>query len=238
MVEKAVNEQAKNYYEILEVSIDANEADIEKGYQRAKNAYSQDSVALYSIMTNEECCKMLEHIEEAYSILGDPIKRKLYDEARGINRQMPTIPNAGNTNMDNNGAHPEINSNNVIAMNSAPQAHQKKNINRIVASKKFSLDYTENAEMEKEIEQAGQFSGEFLKSIREYKNVDMVRMADMTKISKTYLMNIEEEAVDKLPALVYVRGFVYQYAKCLKLNPDLAATSYVYRIKKKREESA
>ena len=70
-----------------------------------------------------------------------------------------------------------------------------------------------------------------LKKIREYKNVDINRMAEMTKVSKTYIQKIEQEDVTNLPALVYVRGFVYQYAKCLKLNPDLVATSYLEHLK-------
>ena len=57
----------------------------------------------------------------------------------------------------------------------------------------------------------------------------------MTKISKTYLQYIENEDVEKMPAIVYVRGFVYQYAKVLKLNPDLVANSYLQRIKALKE---
>ena len=52
-------------------------------------------------------------------------------------------------------------------------------------------------------------------------------MAEMTKVSKTYIKAIEASDYDKLPAEVYARGFVYQYAKCLRLNPDLVATSYI-----------
>jgi len=39
-----------------------------------------------------------------------------------------------------------------------------------------------------------------------YKEVDLGRMADMTKVSKTYLQYIEDEEFKKLPAPVYVRG--------------------------------
>ncbi len=56
-------------------------------------------------------------------------------------------------------------------------------------------------------------------------------MADMTKISKTYIRNIEANDFAKLPAEVYTRGFVYQIAKCLKLNPELVATSYIHYMK-------
>ncbi len=231
----AVSEEEKNYYEVLEVPTDSKEADIDKAYKRAKNAYTQDSVALYSIMSDDECSQMLDCIEEAYTILGDPVKRRMYDEARGINIGNPILPESIRPALQ---THLEQQKESQNGADTAAIPINKVNINKIVASKKFSLDFIENPEMEKEIEQATQFSGKFLKRIREYKNVDMVRMADMTKVSKTYLLNIEEEAVKKLPALVYVRGFVYQYAKCLKLSPDLVATSYLHRLKKRKEESA
>ena len=44
---------SKNYYEVLEVPTDASSDDIHKGYVRAKNDYSQDSLALYSLMTKD-----------------------------------------------------------------------------------------------------------------------------------------------------------------------------------------
>lgn len=219
----------KNYYEILEIPTDASPEEVEQGYTRAKNAYSQDSLALYSLMTKEECDAIVELIDEAYTIISDPKKRKQYDEARGINHglsygdyQKTKVPKEKDTEEDfRKGAPPS----------------GEKNMQKIVAVKRFALDYEIDSEMEKEIEQTTEFTGEFLKSIREYKNVDIPRMADMTKVSKTYLGYIEQEEYDKLPALVYVRGFVYQYAKCLKLNPDLVATSYLHRLKKLKEEN-
>jgi cytoskeletal protein RodZ len=101
----------------------------------------------------------------------------------------------------------------------------------MVSCRKFSLNYDKDLQFEQEIEKATEFNGEFLKKIREYRQVDISRMSDMTKISKTYINCLEKEDIKNLPALVYVRGFVYQYAKCLKLNPDLVATSYLNRIK-------
>src|SRR5690606_31645407 len=104
------------------------------------------------------------------------------------------------------------------------QAHSPRNevtISKISAYKKFGLNYNPNSEMEQNIENCTDYSGDFLRRVREYKNVSIDRMADMTKISKTYIRNIEDDDFTKLPAEVYTRGFVYQYAKVLKLNPDL-----------------
>jgi cytoskeletal protein RodZ len=86
--------------------------------------------------------------------------------------------------------------------------------------------------MEQKIEQSTEFTGAFLKQIREYKNVPMERLVEMTRISRTHLEAIEGDVIGKLPADVYTRGFVAQYAKVLKLNPDLVATSYIHHIKR------
>ena len=84
----------------------------------------------------------------------------------------------------------------------------------------------------KEIDDTQEFTGDFLRKIREYKNLDLDRLSDMTKVSRTYLQGIELEDFGKLPAPVYVRGFVFQVAKSLKLKPEIVANSYLARMKK------
>lgn len=216
-----MNEDLKNYYEVLEVQTSSTTQEIQQAYTRAKNAYTGDSLALYSLLSQDEANKILELIEEAYNILSDPTKRKQYNIARGIENSPNTSTTIDVTDQDT-------------------EFKQNKNasgeMNKLVAKKRYGLDYTESSSFEQEIEQCTEFTGEFLKKIREYKNVDVNRLADMTKISKTYIRYIEDEEVTKMPAIVYVRGFVYQYAKCLKLNPELVATSYIYRLKKLKGE--
>ncbi len=218
-----MSNENNNYYEILEVSIDASPDDIQKGYVRAKAAYSLDSLALYSLMSKDECEQMLNLLSEAYLILSDPVKRKAYDEARGLNKSMSDRERRGVIPLEEK---KEITS----PFEEGPERNPQDSIVKTVAVKKFSLEFQQNTEMELEIEQETNFTGEFLKKVREYKNVDINRMAEMTKVSKTYLKHIEDEEYHKLPARVYVRGFVYQYAKCLKLNPEMVASSYLSRM--------
>ena len=78
--------ERKNYYDVLEIEPNANPQQIENAYIRARNAYSGDSVALYSLMSRDECESILGQIEEAYSILGFPEKRREYDRLRGFNQ--------------------------------------------------------------------------------------------------------------------------------------------------------
>lgn len=225
-----MTEESKNYYEILEVPEDAAPEEVQKGYHRAKNAYSQDSLALYSLMSQEECNAVLNLIEEAYSILADQEKRRKYDQARGINNDHLDRVYSREGKRGFSAHDDDHNINRPAKVNSAHS------MTKIVAQNRFNLEYTIDSGFEKEIEQATEFTGDFLKKIREYKGVDLVRMADMTKVSKTYIRNIEEEAFEKLPATAYVRGFVYQYAKSLKLNPEIVANSFLYRLRKAKGE--
>jgi len=258
----------KNYYDILEIATGASQDEINKAYQRSKNAYSGDSIALYSLMTKEECDVMLTQIDEAYSVLSIPEKRREYDRVRGIKRenhlqshQVSTTPPAAPAAMDHKSQQTIANQlgKNPYSSNGDFTYHDKNeydkkreeyressqflrfgehstkgdlNVSKVSAFKKFSLDYKTDANFEQEIESTTDFNGALLRRIREYKNVSIERMAEMTKISKTYIKNIEEDEFDKLPAQVYTRGFVFQIAKCLKLNPELVATSYLHHLKR------
>jgi len=240
----------KNYYEVLEIPATARSEEIYHSYQRAKSAYSSDSLALYSLMSPEECRNVLELVEEAYSILSDPSKRKRYDEARGLNRdfsvmsynvlsdRVPSIRSevvSQSTTAVKNMLRDEftLNSTATTSSNTTGSSNSlQSNVTKLVTQKRFALDYVINADFEKEIEETTEFTGDFLRKIREYKNLDLDRLTDMTKVSRMYLQGIETEEFAKLPAPVYVRGFVYQYAKCLKLKPEVVANSYVARMKK------
>jgi DnaJ-class molecular chaperone len=242
-------EEKNNYYEVLEVATEATLQDIHTAYTRAKNAYSGDSVALYSLMSQEECSQILQQIEEAYSILGVAEKRREYDQVRGLNQthtpegfneKMMNRPDYQPQNSlkdmlnDNQNFDDVLNEKAQKAEFKYKQEHSAKNeatVSKVQAHQKFGLAFEQDTEFEQQIENCNQFSGEFLKQIRDYKLVTVERMAEMTRISKTYIRNIEEDDFTKLPADVYTRGFVYQYAKCLKLNPDLVATSYINHLR-------
>ena len=226
--------EKKNYYEVLEVETNANPQQIENAYIRSRNAYSGDSVALYSLMTKDECNSILGQIEEAYSVLGFPEKRREYDRLRGFNQsglnhirninQIHTISTLDDRPKD--AIEYEDYSSNLI----------EAKVSKITAHKKFGLEYSEDTDMDRKIRECTEYSGTFLKEIREYKNVTMDRMAEMTRISKTHLNALENQDVVKLPADVYVRGYVYQYAKVLKLNPEQVATSYLLHFKKLKNQ--
>jgi DnaJ-class molecular chaperone len=223
--------EKKNYYDVLEIETNSTPGQIESAYVRAKNAYSGDSVALYSLMTRDECHEILGQIEEAYSVLGFPEKRREYDRLRGFNKSAgaPVYDH----HKESSRANPvkEVQKDTLQYEDFGSNLIEAK-VSKITAQKKFGLEYEERSEMDARIRDCSEFTGKFLKEVREYKNVTIERLAEMTRISKTHLIAMENEDIPKLPADVYVRGYVYQYAKVMKLNPEQVATSFMLHFKK------
>jgi hypothetical protein len=62
--------------------------------------------------------------------------------------------------------------------------------------------------------------GETLQAARERKGVDLYRAERDTKIRLRYLSALEDSDYDELPAPVYVKGFLRNYAIYLGLDPD------------------
>jgi cytoskeletal protein RodZ len=88
--------------------------------------------------------------------------------------------------------------------------------------------------MEEKIKALLHLNGSFLREIREYKNVSFESMMDYIKIKKTYLHALENDELEKLPAPVFVRGFVLQYAKSLGIDGEKAANSYMQFYRSRR----
>jgi DnaJ-class molecular chaperone len=70
-----------NYYELLSVERTASQDEIWEAYQAALATYQPGSLAVYSLVTEEERTLILERIQEAFQVLRDPKTRKDYDLA-------------------------------------------------------------------------------------------------------------------------------------------------------------
>ncbi len=71
------------------------------------------------------------------------------------------------------------------------------------------------------------FSGGSLRGIRESMGIDLKQISQKTKINREHLEWLEEERFENLPALVYIRGFIMEYAKALNLDQHRVADSYL-----------
>lgn len=74
--------------------------------------------------------------------------------------------------------------------------------------------------------------GIFLGKIRRACNVELEDISNRAKISVRYLRAIEEERFNDLPASVFTRGFVTEFARFLKIDPKRATTDFMSKFEK------
>ena len=83
-----------------------------------------------------------------------------------------------------------------------------------------------------------EFSGALLRAVRESQGTGLEQISERTKVGTNYLRCIEEDEFEGLPAAVYVRGFVTEFAKCLRLDPEQVSQSYLRRYRAHFEAKA
>ncbi|MDB4941990.1 MAG: Flagellar synthesis regulator FleN [Labilithrix sp.] len=89
------------------------------------------------------------------------------------------------------------------------------------------------SELAREIGPDTEFTGPLLRKVRESQGIELGEISSRTKISKSHLAALEEESYGDLPAIVYVRGFVTEVAKYLRLDPAHVQRTYLRRMREK-----
>ena len=196
---KGIDEQT--YYEILEVNPMATPKEIQKAYEHAKETFHADSLAVYSLFTEQEIQQILVAIEEAYRVLMDEALRKSYDQSHYqiLGQQRVETPL-------------EI---------SVPLREKKPP----PASADISIHGGEEI-----------YRGKALKQIRERMSIDLETIAQETRINLKTLELIEGEDLEKLPRLVYLKGFLKGYAQSLGLNPHKVIEDYVHFLDEEKKK--
>jgi hypothetical protein len=73
----------------------------------------------------------------------------------------------------------------------------------------------------------GEVNGQTLRRLREARRLTIDELAEATKIRRPYLAAIEEQDLDALPARVYLRGFLTQIARVLRVDKQKLADGYL-----------
>lgn len=203
-----MNKERYNYYEILELPPNAPQHEVTTAYERARATYSGENPAIYTIFSEPEARELLTIIEEAYSVLGNKSLRTIYDQRLFAGQ---TGPN-------------ELSYQSLLTASRSLFPEGKKD--------QGVPTYEVNEEFEKEIKTRVEWDGDFLRKVREYKNLSLSRMSEITKVNSYYLQAIESMEPGSLPAPVFVRGYVVQMAKLLGLNEKIVADSYMIHFRK------
>lgn len=196
---KGIDEQT--YYEILEVGPTATSKEIQKAYDHAKETFHTDSLAVYSLFTEQEIMEIQVTIEEAYRVLMDEALRKRYDQSH--------FQTLGQQKLEK---LPEI-----------PVPVREK--------KPPPTPADDSVHGGEEI-----YRGKTLKQIRERMSIDLETIAQETRINLKTLELIEEEDLEKLPPLVYLKGFLKGYAQSLGLDPPKVVEEYLHFLEEEKKK--
>lgn len=223
----------QNYYELLEVDPSANQEDILKAYNRARATYGHNSPALYSLFNKDEAQQLLQMIEEAYSVLSNQFKRKQYDE----NQKLPSnSENLQPTQKPEANATPSMEETQEQLKEVPTPIEVAPPVQSNSEGKTAFGSYSIDPQIEEEMEATLDFDGEILKKFRIYKNISIDQLSEKTKISRSYLNALEQNNYSLLPAVVFVRGFLSQYAKHVGLNEKNVTHSYLTKLKAQSDE--
>lgn len=117
-------------------------------------------------------------------------------------------------------------------MSEGPKWEKTSEIQGTPWEKKTALSFTDlSIDAGKEI-----YRGKTLRQIRERMGVDLKTISAETKINMKILERIEEEALDKLPPLVYLKGFLRGYAQSLGLDPQKVIDGYVHFLTESKKK--
>ncbi len=207
----------QDHYEVLEIEPTASSEEIQTAYDSAREIYSNESLVSSSILSKDERRYILRRVTEAYHTLIAEDSRRLYDESL-FGRLSPEQESS-------NEPPPSVGeeSRRPAASTETPRSYPRliKGVkDETLKQSSVQLGFKEEA------------NGDFLRRARESAGLDLRSIAEETKIGVTVLSYIEEERLDRLPAPVYLKSFVRQYAHCLGLDAEKVVRTYVARIKR------
>jgi flagellar biosynthesis protein FlhG len=196
--------EAQTLYEVLEIDPGASDEDIRRSFKRMREMYAADSMVVCGLYTPQRLDIVHARIDEAYDTLLDPDKRKLYD-LKLFPDGIPTRP--------------------------APSAPAPGTTVESTAPKSDATPLKVQIP-EPIIDANTEITGELLKKLREARNIELAEIAQRSKVSVHHLRSIEEEAWAAMPAQVYLRGFLVEVARFLRLDVQHVTRSYLARYTK------
>jgi flagellar biosynthesis protein FlhG len=207
-----------DHYEVLEIPPGAGFEDIQRAYRMTRAAYAGGSMATYSIYNRDDTASIRSRIDEAYRILADPEGRAKYDAEVGITPiQLAASPTGDAADLE--------------ALKDLDDSRFATTGHGSAGSAELPSAIEAIDDVDAEIDAEGQeINGAALRRARMRRGVELDQITDVTKVSLGYLGCIENDDFDKLPATVYIRGFVHAYARAIGLDADRVVANYMARV--------
>jgi DnaJ-class molecular chaperone len=210
---KKLTEQ--DYYNLLDISPKASFGEVRSAYDQAMSIYTTDSIATYTLFTEQEREVILSRLAEAYKTLTNSQLRKEYDHLL-IERGERSPQEMGFlSSEDSNEASGKLLE---VSVESLTQKQREIKDEALPSNANLSLFDSQIS-----------VTGKIIKTIRTTKEISLEEIFKQTNISRETLEDIEQERFEKLPALVYLKGFLKAYANILQVNQTEMVDGYVKR---------
>lgn len=206
----------QNFYEVLEVSPDAVPLDIRRAYKQSFALYQDDSIASYSFFSEEERREILSRIEQAYLTLINPEARTAYDRsliASGLLDEERTFRDKTKE---------------PIAIYDFQRTHGDGSA-LARRSDELRSRIAQSSEI-RDILARDTLGGSDLEKLRTTLQVPLEEIAEKTNVRIDILRAIEAENVDCFPPLVYLKGFLRAYLRCLELDERVILDAYLRKL--------
>ena len=204
-----------NYYELLRIAYNASSFEIRQAYKHILAIYEENSLATYSLFTEDERKLILSKIENAFLTLMDGEKRKDYDNnlvRRG------EAPDNILTDREKKKAIPIF------------QTSKVRENNNSLARIKKKIQENKAGDLATTMLKRDHISGKDLRNLRESLGIELEEIFQATKISPTALAAIEKDDVVNLPPKIYLISFLKSYAEALQLDPKQVVDGYIKNI--------
>ena len=205
----------QDYYNLLDISPKASFEEIRYAYDQAMNIYSDDSIPTYSLFSKKEREVILSRLAEAYKTLTDSRLRKEYNYLLIERGEFSHQEIGYSSTEDSDIAKGRLME---VSIESLIQKKEKAENKHLISNSNLSIFDSQTA-----------VTGKSIKKIRETKEISLEEISKKTNITRETLDDIEEERFEKLPAIVYLKGFLKAYAKILHVNPMEMVDGYVKR---------
>lgn len=218
-----------DYYQVLDLASDATPTEVRQRYRALKHLY-EDDLGSYGLVNDDERAATLAAIEEAFAVLSDPQRRQRYDEELAATGHpgpwyrdlQPSLPLADNAAMPS----PDAPSAEVGATPAPPVSVASPPRSGLAGDEVPQLSPERIAELEAVIAKSPKH-GAYLRAVRERSGISLATVSQALKITVTQLENIECHRFEKLPALVYLKGFLRSYARYLRVNEEEVVSAYL-----------
>jgi curved DNA-binding protein CbpA len=173
-------------------------------------------MAIYSLYTEEEKKQILSSLLDAYKTLMDSQLRKEYNQSL-INKGELSADEIG-LSLQEEDVFPRGTLRKVTAESLVPQEERAERQEHPIEHA-FSV-----------FDELTAITGRDIRTMRTSKDLSLESIYRKTNIPIKTLQNIEEEQFEKLPALVYLKGFLKLYAKILGVDQAQMTDGYVQRF--------